>query len=176
MPPADVRRRPAAFLDRDGVLNEDTGYLHRIEDFRWMPGAREAIARLNRAGYWVFVVTNQSGVARGYYGEAEVAALHRWMQEDLAAVGAHVDAFHYCPHHPEAVVEALRQDCRCRKPGPGMIEDLTRDWPVDLARSFVIGDKRRDLEAGAAVGVPGYLYTSGSLDALVADILAAADA
>lgn len=176
MPTTRSPRRPAAFLDRDGVLNEDIGYLHRVEEFRWMPGAREAIVALNRAGYWVFVITNQSGVARGYYAERDIAVLHDWMQAELGAVGGHVDAFHYCPHLPDAPLDAFRQACRCRKPGPGMIEDLMRDWPVDAARSFVIGDKRRDLDAGEALGLPGYLYTSGRLDTLVQGILAAESA
>jgi D-glycero-D-manno-heptose 1,7-bisphosphate phosphatase len=167
-------RRPAAFLDRDGVLNHDVGYLFRVEEFRWIDGAREAIRALNEAGYWVFVVTNQSGVARGYYDEAAVRRLHDWMQRDLAAVGAHVDAFRYCPHHPEGTEPAYRRTCRCRKPGPGMIEALAEAWPVDLANSVVIGDKARDLEAGAALGIAGHLFEDGRLDRLVAAILAAA--
>lgn len=169
---SSVGPRPAAFLDRDGVLNEDVGYLHRVADFVWCPGAREAVRMLNAAGFWVFVFTNQSGVGRGYYGEPEIARLHAWMQDGLAAAGAHVDAFRYCPHHPQATVEAYRKECRCRKPGPGMIEDLMADWPVAAAGSFVIGDKARDITAGRAAGLPGYLYSEGRLDALVAAILA----
>jgi D-glycero-D-manno-heptose 1,7-bisphosphate phosphatase len=95
--------RPALFLDRDGVLNEDRGYVHRWEDFRWIDGAREAVAAFNAREWWVFVVTNQSGVGRGYYSEADVHALHARMIEDLAAAGARIDAFYHCPHHPEAI-------------------------------------------------------------------------
>lgn len=164
--------RPAAFLDRDGVLNVDVAYLHRIEDFQWIDGAPQAIRRLNDLGYLVFVVTNQSGVARGYYSEDDVHRLHAFMGQDLARVGAHIDAFRHCPHLPDGSVEAYRQDCRCRKPEPGMVEDLLAAYPVDVARSFIIGDRQRDLDAGAACGVRGFLYQKGNLDAFVADAIA----
>ncbi len=157
------RRRPAVFLDRDGTLNADTGYLHRVEDFRWMPGAREAVRYLNGRGYLVFVVTNQSGIGRGYYGEADVERLHRWMQGQLAALEAHIDDFRYCPHHPEATLPSYRQTCDCRKPAAGMLLDLMAAWPVDRARSVVIGDKVSDMAAAAAAGLRGVLYEGGSL-------------
>ncbi len=174
MPLSPARtRRPAAFLDRDGVLNEDIGYLHKVKDFRWMPGAREAVSLLNKAGYWVFVITNQAGVARGYYEERDIAVLHDWIKGELADFGARIDAFAYCPHHPDGAVVAYRRACRCRKPGPGMIEDLTAAWPVDMSRSFVVGDKLSDLEAGEAMGLSGYHYTTGRLDDLVTGILEA---
>ncbi|MEJ2575668.1 MAG: HAD family hydrolase, partial [Gammaproteobacteria bacterium] len=152
------RRRPAVFLDRDGTLNADTGYLHRVEDFRWMPGAREAVRYLNGRGYLVFVVTNQSGIGRGYYGEADVERLHRWMQGQLAALEAHIDDFRYCPHHPEATLPSYRQTCDCRKPAAGMLLDLMAAWPVDRAHSVVIGDKASDMAAAAAAGLRGVLY------------------
>ena len=133
--------KPAVFFDRDGTLNADPGYLHRIEDFRWLPDAREAVAWLNRNGYLVFVVTNQSGIGRGYYGEADVERLHEWMQGDLAPFGGHVDDFRYCPHHPEADLAAYRRVCGCRKPSAGMLFDLMTDWPVDPRRSLMIGDR-----------------------------------
>ena len=157
------RRRPAVFLDRDGTLNADTGYLHRVEDFRWMPDAREAVRYLNGRGYLVFVVTNQSGIGRGYYGEADVERLHRWMQGQLAALEAHIDDFRYCPHHPEATLPSYRQTCDCRKPAAGMLLDLMAAWPVDRARSVVIGDKVSDMAAAAAAGLRGVLYEGGSL-------------
>ena len=164
-------RRPAAFLDRDGVLIEDTGYPHRPEDIRWMPGAAAAVKALSEAGYLVFVVTNQAGVARGYYDEAQVGVMHRRMAGVLAGQGAHVDAFEYCPHHPQAVRPEYRRDCRRRKPRPGMIEDLLAAWPVDSSRSFLVGDRETDMQAAAAAGLPGHLFVGGDLAAFVAGVL-----
>lgn len=156
--------RPALFLDRDGVLNEDPGYVHRWEDFRWIPGAREAVAAFNRAGWWVFVVTNQSGVGRGYYAEDDVVALHAKMSEDLAQDGARIDAFYYCPHHPEAAVDAYRHpDPPDRKPNPGMLLRAIREWPVDLPRSIMVGDKDADMEAARRAGVRGLKFEGGDL-------------
>jgi len=149
------RSRGAAFLDRDGTLNEDTGYVHRISDFHWLPGAVEAICQLNDEGFYVFIVTNQAGVARGMYGEGEVQALHIWMQEELRNHGAHVDDFRYCPYHPEGVVEAYRRVDAWRKPAPGMLLSLMEHWPIDVARSFMIGDKDLDVEAAQAAGIHG---------------------
>jgi histidinol-phosphate phosphatase family protein len=165
-------RRPAAFLDRDGVLIEDTGYPHDPAAVLWVAGAPEAVARLNRAGFFVFVVTNQSGVARGLYPDGQVGALHRWMSARLAEVaGARIDAFEHCPHHPDAPLPAFRRDCRRRKPAPGMIEDLLRAWPVERAGSFLVGDKPSDIAAAEAAGIPGHLFPGGNLDAFLGGIL-----
>lgn len=156
-------KRPAVFFDRDGVLNEDSGYVFEISKLRWLDGAREAIKAANDAGYFVFVVTNQSGVARGLYKETHVEALHRRMTDDLAKIGAHIDAFEYCPYHPDAMIERYRQVSLRRKPAPGMINDLLERFPVDISRSILIGDKPSDLEAARAAGIQAWLYSSGNL-------------
>lgn len=153
------RRRGAVFFDRDGVLNEDAGYTHRIEDFRWRPGAIEAVRRVNDSGRLAFVVTNQAGVAHGHYTEADVRRLHDHMQRDLAAAGAHVDAFRYCPHHPEGRIEAYRCHCPWRKPGAGMLRDLCATWDVDIGASLLLGDRESDLAAAAALGIRGVLVS-----------------
>src|SRR5690606_15961274 len=140
--------RRAVFLDRDGVLNVEVNYLYRVEDFAWIPGAPEAVRRLNEAGFVTLVVTNQAGVARGYFTEADVECLHRHMQAELARAGAHIDAFYYSPYHPEGTVEAYRRASDCRKPGTALFERALREWRVDPARSFVVGDKNSDVEPG----------------------------
>lgn len=169
-------RRPAVFLDRDGVLNADTGYPHRPQDIQWTDGAHQAVKRLNDAGYFVFVVTNQAGVAHGYYGERDVRDLHRWMNAQLRASGAHVDDWRYCPFHPQGKVAAYRGVHPWRKPGAGMLLDVLAHWPVDTARSFLIGDKDSDIEAARNGGLPGYRFRAGaSLDRFVEAILSPAD-
>lgn len=146
-------QKPAAFLDRDGTLNHDDGYTHKIEEFRWIDDAKKAIRTLNDAGYLVFVVTNQAGIARGYYDAASVEALHNWMQSELAREGAHIDDFRYCPHHPEGTVAELATACDCRKPNSGMLTSLIERWHPETSRSFMLGDSDKDVQAGAAVGI-----------------------
>jgi D-glycero-D-manno-heptose 1,7-bisphosphate phosphatase len=165
-------KRPAIFFDRDGVLNEDRGYVFEVSQLKWMEGAREAVKIVNEAGYFVFVVTNQSGVARGFYEEAHVDALHQCMQDDLAKIGAHIDAFEYCPYHPDAVIERYRQASPRRKPAPGMINELLGRFPVDASRSILIGDKPTDLEAAQAAGIRGYLFSGQNLAHFLKKILA----
>jgi len=162
-------RRPAAFLDRDGVLNVDHGYTHRPEQLEWIDGAPEAVRLLNEAGYFVFVVTNQSGIARGYYDEETVKSFHAHMQKDLASRGARVDAFYYCPHHPEGTIKALAVQCRCRKPGIGMLEQAASEHSVDRESSFLIGDKDEDMAAARAFNIRGirFNFRADSLAALV---------
>jgi D-glycero-D-manno-heptose 1,7-bisphosphate phosphatase len=150
--------RPAAFLDRDGVLNIDRGYVHRPDELEWVAGAPDAVRLLNDAGYYVLVITNQSGVARGYYDEAAVKRFHAYMQAKLKAQGAHIDAFYYCPHHPEGIVTELAVRCRCRKPAPGMLEQAAAEWPIKRARSFLIGDKADDMVAAAAFNIRGVKF------------------
>ena len=150
--------QPTAFLDRDGVLNVDHGYVHAVERLDWIDGAPQAVKLLNQAGYRVIVVTNQSGVARGFYDEAAVKTFHAHMQAALAAQGAKIDAFYYCPHHPDGSVAALAIECDCRKPGTGMLEQAAREWPVDRARSFLIGDKDADVAAAKAFNIRGVKF------------------
>jgi D,D-heptose 1,7-bisphosphate phosphatase len=149
--------RPAIFFDRDGVLNEDPGYLYRPEDHRWRAGAREAVRFANDKGWFTFVITNQAGVARGYYDEAAVRHLHDWINLELAQTGAHIDAFYYCPHHPEAGQPPYRRACDCRKPAPGMIMNALGDWRVLRDKSVLIGDYPSDTEAARAAGIKGVL-------------------
>jgi D-glycero-D-manno-heptose 1,7-bisphosphate phosphatase len=156
-------RRPAAFLDRDGTLNYDEGYTHRIDQFRWVEGAKEAIKALNDAGFNVFVVTNQAGIARGYYEPEQVTVLHTWMQEQLAMCGAHIDDIRFCPHHPEGTVAPLAVACDCRKPGTAMLEDLITQWQPQLEHSFMLGDAEKDAAAGRAVGIAGLQVPTGGI-------------
>jgi D-glycero-D-manno-heptose 1,7-bisphosphate phosphatase len=168
--------RPAAFLDRDGVLNVDHGYAHRPDQLDWIAGALEAVRLLNEARYRVFVVSNQSGVARGFFDETAVKVFHAHMQDALKGQGAHIDAFYYCPHHPQGSVARYTMTCDCRKPAAGMLEQAAREWPVDRARSFMIGDKVDDMAAAAAFGIRGIKFNAktDSLVALVRGALAAA--
>lgn len=163
-------KRTAVFLDRDGVLNRDVNYLHRPEDFIWLEGAQAAVRYLNQQGYLVIVVTNQSGVARGYYSEAAVNYLHNWMNEQLEQIDAHIDAFYYCPHHPDGIVGQYRQCCACRKPEPGLILQAIDEWSIDVAGSLLIGDNRRDVEAAERAGIKGYLFTQGNLLAFIREV------
>lgn len=164
--------KPAAFFDRDGVFNEDRGYVHKPEDLVWIAGGPQAVKRLNDLGYLVIVVTNQSGIGRGYYDEEAMHQVHAALSAHLATEGAHVDAVYFAPHHEDATVERYRHpDHPDRKPNPGMILRAMADFPIDKARSFLIGDKPSDMEAAKRAGIRGHLFTGGNLDALVRDVL-----
>ena len=160
-----ILRRPALFLDRDGVINLDHGYVHRWESLQMVTGVAETIAAFNDAGWFVFVVTNQAGVARGLYDEGAIAVLHDQIRDWLAARGAHVDAFYYCPYHPDAAIEAYRLDHPDRKPRPGMLLRAMEEWPVIRQRSFMVGDKETDLAAAAAAGIAGRRFEGDDLAA-----------
>jgi len=154
--------RKAAFIDRDGVLNEERAFVHRIEDFQLLPGALEALRALQAAGYRLVVITNQSGIARGLYTEADYLALTAQIRERLRAQGVRLDAVEYCPHLADAPVERYRLDCDCRKPKPGMLVKAIRALDIDPQASFLVGDRLSDIEAGRAAGVGRcYLVRTG---------------
>jgi len=166
------RVRGAVIFDRDGVLNEDTEYPHRPDQIVWTPTAKAAVKAVNDAGLLAFVATNQSGVARGFYGEQDVVDLHSWMNRELMAAGAHIDAFEHSPFHPEGAVETYRRDSDCRKPGPGMLNRLIEGHGVDRRRTVMIGDRPGDVAAGVAAGVEGILFEGGDLAAFVIPVIA----
>ena len=153
--------RRAVFLDRDGTINEEVGYLNHIDRLRLYPWAAPAIRKLNETGFLTLLFTNQGGVARGLFPEYLLHEVHARMQSELALSGAHLDGIYYCPHHPEGRVAQYRMQCNCRKPRPGMIERAASEWKLDLSSSFVVGDKYVDLETGFRFGARGALVLSG---------------
>lgn len=153
--------RPAVFLDRDGTMIEEAGYLSSLDQVKWFPGTKDAIRLLNRAGYVVCVITNQGGIGLGLFDDEFLQMVHQTLDAELAASGAKVDGWYYCPHHPRAVAPELRGPCACRKPGRAMIDAACREHNIDLARSWVIGDRDVDVQMAAAVGARGILVTTG---------------
>jgi D-glycero-D-manno-heptose 1,7-bisphosphate phosphatase len=149
------------FLDRDGTLIEEVGYLDRIDRVRFFPYSVDAVRLLNRGGFVVIVTTNQAGIARGFFDEAFVEATHRSLSDTLAAGGARIDSFYFCPHHPDGAVESYRRACDCRKPRPGLLRRAAADHQLELGRSFVVGDRAHDIAAGTTVGATGVLVRTG---------------
>jgi D-glycero-D-manno-heptose 1,7-bisphosphate phosphatase len=146
--------RRAAFLDRDGVINVDHGYTWRPEDFAFVPGSLASCAQLHRMGFELVVVTNQSGIGRGLYTEADFARLADWMRSEFASAGAPLTGVYHCPHHPTDAEGTYRRDCDCRKPAPGMLFTAARELDLDLSRSVLFGDRGSDLEAARSASVP----------------------
>ncbi|MGI8785551.1 MAG: D-glycero-beta-D-manno-heptose 1,7-bisphosphate 7-phosphatase [Acidobacteriota bacterium] len=153
--------RRAVFLDRDGTLNVEAGYITDPEEFRLYPWTAQAVRQINQGGMLAIVVTNQSGIARGFYPESTVHAMHDKLQALLAAEGAHLDAIYYCPHHPTAGVNEFALDCNCRKPKPGLLLEAAARYGIDLRSSYMIGDKALDVQVGRAAGATAILLRTG---------------
>jgi len=156
-----MAKRKAVFLDRDGTINVEVKYLSKVEDFQFIPGVPWALKCLKEAGFLLVVVTNQSGIGRGFYDEAALDGIHAHMHADLAKFGAAIDACYFCPHHPEHATGDYRRECGCRKPLPGMLQQAAQDLDIDLAASFMVGDKIADMEAGLAAGCSSLLVLTG---------------
>lgn len=155
--------KPALFLDRDGVINVDRGYVDRVQDWEWIDGARACIAAFKARDWFVFVVTNQSGIAFDHYSEADMETVHAHMVAGLTEAGTDVDAIYACPYHAEGTNPRFRKDSYDRKPKPGMLLQAMADYPVKKDASFLIGDKQTDIQAAHAAGVGGFLFTGGNL-------------
>jgi D-glycero-D-manno-heptose 1,7-bisphosphate phosphatase len=156
-----AEQRRAVFLDRDGTINVEKHYLHKIEDFEFIPGARQAIKRLKDAGFKVIVVSNQAGIARGYFDEQAVKMLHHHIQTELVAYGTSIDAFYFCPHHPTEGIKDYKVVCDCRKGSPGMLFQAAEEHNIDLPNSFMVGDKLADVEAGERAGCQTVMVLTG---------------
>ncbi len=156
-----INRNIAVFLDRDGTINEEANFVRKPEEFVLIPKAADAIVKLNRLGIKTFVLTNQSGIARGYYTEEILSLIHDRMKELLSDLGAYVDDIFFCPHHPEGSVPEYSIECQCRKPKPGLVLGAEKKYRLDLERSFVIGDMERDIETGKALNMKTILVLTG---------------
>lgn len=163
------KTRAALFLDRDGVINIDHGHVFRKEDFDLVPGILELIQRANKAGWFVVVVTNQAGIAKGYYRTEDFLRLMDWVRKDFSSKHAHIDAVYYCPHHPE-FGDLEKRNCSCRKPAPGMLVQAAKEMGIDLENSVLIGDKKSDILAAKQAGVgAAYLFASGNVNSFAAE-------
>ncbi len=170
--PSGLTSRAAVVLDRDGVLNRDLNYVHSVDRFEPVPGAAEAIAWLNARGRKVIFVTNQAGIARGYYTEEQLGSFTRWIEDWLYERGARIEATYYCPHHPTAGMGRYLLACGCRKPEPGMIRAGIADLDLEPAQCLLIGDQKTDVGAAEAAGIPGHLFDGSNLESFVKRLLA----
>ena len=164
-----MKKNTAVFLDRDGTINEEEGYLDSLDKLKIIPSAYEAIRLINESGMKVVVISNQAGVARGFFTEDFVKVTHEHLQTALRQQGATIDNFYYCPHHPTEGIEPYRKDCNCRKPAPGMLLRAVQDLNIDLTRSYLVGDRFNDMEAGKKIGVRGILVKTGFGQSLLQD-------
>jgi D-glycero-D-manno-heptose 1,7-bisphosphate phosphatase len=156
-----INRQPAVFFDRDGTLNEEVEFLSTPAQLRLFAGAGRAVRAVNESGFLAFVISNQSGIARGFFTEADLIPIHAKLEQELGAKGARIDRIYYCPHHPTAGIPHYRVDCECRKPRPGMLHRAEKDMGVDLSMSYVIGDRIVDVLAGRSAGAKGILVLTG---------------
>lgn len=140
-------KNKAAFLDRDGVINLDLGYVYKITDFYWVRGIKKVIKYLKKKNFLIIVITNQSGIARGMYLNKDVKILHNYINKQLLKIDCRIDAFYYCPHHPQGTIKKYKKKCNCRKPENGMIKKAIKEWSIDIKKSFMIGDQKTDLLA-----------------------------
>ena len=155
----------AVFFDRDGTINVEKHYLYQIEEFEFREGAVELLKKYRELGYLLILITNQSGIARGYYSEEDMQKLHEFMQIELRKQNAQFDAIYYCPHHPNGKVEKYRMECNCRKPKKGLFEQAIKEWNINAAESIAVGDKERDIIPAKELGMRGYLVSeSGRLE------------
>ena len=154
----------AIFLDRDGTINIEKNYLYKKEEFEFIAGMPKAIKKWNDLGYLVLVITNQAGIARGFYEEVDVDILHKHINRCLKKVSAHIDGFYFCPHHPTEGIGKYKVECNCRKPNTGLLEKAIKDFNVDISKSYLFGNKGSDIEAGNRIGVQTFLVDSKSFD------------
>ncbi len=164
------KKNKAVFLDRDGTINIEKNYLYKIEDFEFIPGAIEGMRLLQENGFLLVIVTNQSGIARGYYKEDDFFVLNSWMMKELDKRGVHISAIYYCPHHPDAIVPEYRKKCLCRKPQIGMFESAIEELNIDLSQSIAIGDKLRDCEIARTTDCTGYLIGTGEPSEIIEEV------
>ena len=166
----NIKKSKAIFLDRDGTINLDKDYLYKIEEFKFLPGVIEGLYNLQLNGYKLIIITNQSGIARGYYSENEYFILTKWMIKALSKKGIDISAVYYCPHHPNAKIEKYRTNCKCRKPNLGLFEQAMNDFNIDLSQSYAIGDKIRDCAICNTTECKGFLISHNEKKEIIEDV------